>query len=222
MRRQRLRRTRDIEKTELKMDAPNEPAAMAEIPTSYPTNRQRRILWNGLTAVAAMSLLGAAALTFYGFIPILLPIGLAVIIALILQPVVDFVQKRGLGREAATLMVCILAGIGFMLFWAFLVPPLVAQAGSFFRSLPGIMSNGVATLDASLTTPTPKSPLQLRPTTPQPLFPEATNQLAIAEPMPPAPKMFIIFYRTRTALRITGMSSCRCANPNCARKSSRC
>ena len=85
------------------MDAlpPSDPGADAS--PAYPTPRQRRILWNAVTAIAAMSLLVVAALTFYGFItflswsyPILLPIGLAVIIALVLDPFVGFLQKRGL------------------------------------------------------------------------------------------------------------------------------
>ena len=174
------------------MDTPPPSAPVVEIPAVYPTPRQRRLLWNALTAVAAISLLAVAALTFYGFItflswsyPILLPIGLAVIIALVLEPIVDFVQRRGMSRETATLTVCILSVISFLLFWAFIVPPLVDQAGGFFKSLPNIMSKGVAKLDASLAVPPPKSPLQLNPTTPAPLLPGATNQLAITEPPPP-------------------------------------
>jgi len=177
------------------MDPPPEPVSIAEAPPAYPTNRQRRILWTALTAVAATSLLGVAALVFFGFItflgwsyPILLPIGLAVIIALVLEPVVAFIQKRGLKRSTATLLVCLLAVLGFLLFWIFLSRPLVDQAGDFFNRLPGILSNGVATVEATLTAPTVKSPLQLRPTAPPPLLPAATNQLALAEP-PPVQKL---------------------------------
>src|SRR5476651_2807433 len=122
------------------MDAPNETGSIAETPIAYPTNPQRRILWTALTALAVTSLLGVAALVFFGFItflswsyPILLPIGLAVIIALVLEPVVALVQKRGLKRGTATLLVCLLAVIGFLLFWFFLSRPLVNQAGGFFQ-----------------------------------------------------------------------------------------
>ncbi len=165
------------------MDAPD--------PDAYPTKPQRRILWTALTALAVTLLLGVAALVFYGFIaflswsyPILLPIGLAVIIALVLEPVVAFTQKRGLRRGTATLLVCLLAVIGFMLFWAFLLPPLVSQAGGFFKSLPGMLSNGVAQLDASLTSAPETSPLELRSTAlvPAPASAAATNQLAVAQP----------------------------------------
>jgi predicted PurR-regulated permease PerM len=173
------------------MDAPESSGPITETPTAYPTPRQRRILWSALTAVSALSILGVAALTFYGFItflswsyPILLPIGLAVIIALVLDPIVAFLQKRGLHRETATLTVCLLAVIGFVIFWAYLLPPLVSQTGEFFKSLPNMLSSGAAKLDASLT-PAPKSaPVEL-PTPlvpPAPTMPATTNQLTFAAP----------------------------------------
>jgi predicted PurR-regulated permease PerM len=168
------------------MDAPNQAGSIAEAPTTYPTNPQHRILWTALTALAVTSLLGVAALVFFGFItflswcyPILLPIGLAVIVALVLEPIVAFAQTRGLKRATATLLVCLLTVIGFLLFWAFLLPPLVSQAGGFFKSIPGMLNSGMAKLDASLAVAPESSPLQLRPT---PALPAATNQLAIAEP----------------------------------------
>jgi predicted PurR-regulated permease PerM len=176
------------------MDEPIPPAPVENAP-SYPTPRQRRMLWNALTAVAAMSLLGVAALTFYGFIaflswsyPILLPIGLAVIVALVLEPVVDFVQKRGLNREASTLLVCVLAVIAFIGFWAVLGSTLYNQTSGFVQDLPALVSKGVAQFNEKLesfATPAPKSPLQLPPTTPPPIVPEVTNQLSVTEPPPP-------------------------------------
>ena len=178
----------------MEASTPSDPTP--EIPPTYPTRRQRRILWTALTAVAATSLLGVAALVFLGFInflswsyPILLPIGLAVIIALVLDPIVAFVQKRGLNRESATLVVCIFAVIGFLIFWAYLLPPLVSQAGDFFKSLPNILDKGVAKLGASLDRTPPNPPAQSPPieappaTPPVPISaPPATNQLTLAQP----------------------------------------
>jgi predicted PurR-regulated permease PerM len=168
-----------------------ETESLPEPPASYPTPPQRRVIWTALTALALLSLLGVAGLVFFGFItflswsyPILLPIGLAVIVALVLEPIVAFTQKRGLNREAATLLVCLLAVIAFLLFWAFLLPPLVSQAGGFFKSLPDILTNGIAKVEASLSPPE-RSPLQLRPTVPAPILPETNNQLSIVEPAPP-------------------------------------
>jgi predicted PurR-regulated permease PerM len=157
---------------------------------AYPTVPQRRILWTALTALAVVSLLGVAALVFMGFIsflswsyPILLPIGLAVIIALVLEPVVSFVQRRGFSRETATLMACLLTVIGFFLFWAFLLPPLISEGGKFFRNMPTWINDGVDKLQSTLD-PSPKAPeLELRqpPATDTPAA-EPTAQLAITQP----------------------------------------
>jgi predicted PurR-regulated permease PerM len=171
------------------MDAPNQSGSIAETPAIFPTLPQRRILWTALTALAVTSLLGVAALVFFGFItflswcyPILLPVGLAVIIALVLEPVVTFTQKRGLKRSTATLLVCLLAVIGFLLFWAFLLPPLVGQAGGFLKSIPGMLNSGVAKLDASFANVPESNPLQFRPTPPTSTLAGTTNQLSLAQP----------------------------------------
>ena len=172
------------------MAAPLEP----ETPGDFPTPRQRHLLWTALTALAVLSLLGVAALVFYGFIaflswsyPILLPIGLGVIIALVLEPLVGFLQKRRMSRETATLTVCLLAIIGFLLFWAFLLPPLVSQSGDFFKSLPDMISNGLGKLNSSLTA-APENP-PAKPTEPAPASTAAptaalpeTNKLTLAVP----------------------------------------
>jgi predicted PurR-regulated permease PerM len=145
----------------------------------YPTPNQRRLLWTALTAVALASLLGVSALVFYGFIafltwsyPILLPIGLAVIVALVLDPVVALVQKRGMKRGSATLVVCVLAVICFLLFWAFLLPPLLDQAGRFFNNLPSWIDDGINELDSSLAT---RSALDIRTPPPSETPPIATT-----------------------------------------------
>lgn len=157
------------------MDAPDESRSTApETPAApaYPTEHQRRLLWTALTALAVMALLGVAALIFLGFIaflswsyPILLPIGLAVIIALCLEPFVTFAQKRGLPRGHATLLVCLLTVIAFLLFWAFLLPPLVNQAGSFFKSLPTTLNEGITKLQSTISGPSEKSPAEPTPAT---------------------------------------------------------
>ena len=98
-----------------------------------------------------------------------------------------FLQKRGLKRETATLTVCLLAVLGFIVFWAYLLPPLVSQTGDFFKALPNILGSGVAKLDASLKPSGTIPPVVLSAQTvqPTPALP-ATNQLTLAEP-PAAP-----------------------------------
>jgi predicted PurR-regulated permease PerM len=168
------------------MDAPDEPRSTApETPSvpAHPTEHQRRLLWTALTALAVMALLGVAALIFLGFIaflswsyPILLPIGLAIIIALCLEPLVAFAQKRGMQRDRATLLVCLLTAVAFLLFWAFLLPPLVNQAGGFFQSLPATITDGVNKLQAALSGPPGETPAEP---------PSATSPSADTEAAPP-------------------------------------
>jgi len=141
------------------MAFPPEPMVVPNLENAsiHPTNQQQRILWTTLVALAVTALLGVAALVFLGFIsflswsyPILLPLGLAMIIALVLDPIVSFLQKRGLHRSTATLLVCLLAAIAFLIFWAYLLPSLANQTGKFFNALPGYLNDGATKLQASL------------------------------------------------------------------------
>ena len=125
-----------------------------------PTPQQSRILWSALTALAVIALVGVAGLVFLGFIsflswayPVLLPLGLAVIIALVLEPAVNFAHGRGMPHRTATLGVCGLAVVGFLLFWAFLLPPLFGEAGTFFAKLPGWIDEGFNKLESLETLP---------------------------------------------------------------------
>jgi predicted PurR-regulated permease PerM len=137
------------------MDTPNEPPpprAPSEA-GEYPTLHQRQLLWTSLVALAVTALLGVASLVFLGFItflswsyPILLPLGLAVIVALVLDPVVGFLQRRGMRRGAATILVCLLAVLAFLFFWAFLLPPLWQQTSEFLVKLPASVSAGAKSL----------------------------------------------------------------------------
>ena len=119
-------------------------------PEAPPTPAQRRLLWNALTALAVTTLVAAAGLVFFCLIaflswayPVLLPIGLAVVIALVLEPAVNLVEKRGANRRTAALAVCLMSVVMFLLFWIFLLPPLVSETGKFLDSLPGLINAGV-------------------------------------------------------------------------------
>ncbi len=136
------------------MDTPND---LSQAPETFPTQGQRRLLWTAITALSVITTIGVAALVFVGFTaflswsyPILLPVGLAVIIALVLDPFVNFAQKRGLNRGNATLLVCILAVVGCLIFWAFLGQALVTETGGFFKSLPQTLNDGLTKLQAAV------------------------------------------------------------------------
>ena len=139
------------------MDAPTDPLPAQD---AVPSPHQRRIIWTAVTVLSLTAMLWVAALIFDEFIkflswsyPILLPIGLAVIVALVLDPFVNFAQKRGLSRGNSTLLVCVLAVIAFLVFWAFLGQALVTETGGFFKSLPGVLNDGFTKLQATMASP---------------------------------------------------------------------
>jgi predicted PurR-regulated permease PerM len=169
------------------------PESSAPSPPGHPTGQQRRILWTALTALAVLALVGTAGLVFFGFVaflswcyPILLPIGLAVLIALVLEPMVTLLQKRrSMKRQNAALLVCILTVLGIALFWAFLSGTVINSTTSFFNRLPDYFSEGLDKLQQMTSEDQEKLPIELHEsTTPPVVAPETpTNQLSIA----PAP-----------------------------------
>jgi predicted PurR-regulated permease PerM len=168
-----------------------EPVNNDPTPGGGPTPLQRSILWTALTALAVLSLVGVAGLVFFGFVaflswcyPILLPIGLAVLIALLLEPLVGFLQKRRkMKRENAALSACLVTVVAFVLFWAFLSGPLIDSGARFFENLPDYFSTGLEKLNQAMTTPPKLAPLELPShegdLTPGPV---STNSLTLASP----------------------------------------
>src|SRR5688572_29835089 len=83
-----------------------------------PTPRQAAILWSSLTAMAV-----AVVLSLIGFLcwgagwvtaklsPVLLPIAVAGVIAYLLDPVVDFFEKKGWGRTRSILFVFLVTAL---------------------------------------------------------------------------------------------------------------
>ncbi|HEX4141694.1 MAG TPA: AI-2E family transporter [Candidatus Methylacidiphilales bacterium] len=164
-------------------------------PAGHPTQLQRSILWTALTALAVLALVGVAGLVFFGFVaflswcyPILLPIGLAVLMALVLEPLVSFLQKRRrMKRENAALSACLLAVIAFVIFWAFLSGPLIDSGAKFFQNLPDYFSTGLEKLNQAMTpgpTAAPLLELQPKETAPAPAPEPGANAPLAVSPAP--------------------------------------
>jgi predicted PurR-regulated permease PerM len=108
-----------------------------------PSADQLQLFWTALTILALAAVFVVAACAFELFLkllnwsyPILLPLGVAVLIALICKPLVDFLENRGLRRMPTTLAVCVLLVVGFLIFWAFILPPVYNEAVSFAHDMP--------------------------------------------------------------------------------------
>lgn len=119
-----------------------------------PTAGQTRIFWTALTCAAVALILFIASLFVWCFLqgltwgyPILLPLGLAVLVALVCKPIVDFLEARGVPRTPSTLAVCVLLVLAFIVFWAFILPPVYNEMVSFVTAMPGQIENAHQQLD---------------------------------------------------------------------------
>src|SRR5215471_5349316 len=99
---------------------PNEPTNLASNNATMafpsPTQRQGRLIWFALSGLAIAVLVALAVGVIWGLghllqllAPVLWPIAVAGVLAYLLDPVVDFLQSRGLRRPPAIVMVFLLA-----------------------------------------------------------------------------------------------------------------
>jgi predicted PurR-regulated permease PerM len=108
-----------------------------------PTVRQARVLWFCLTALAVGVFLGLMGLLVMGLglvlktlSGVLLPLAMAGVLAYILDPVVDFMERKGMERRGGIVLVF---GLGILLvafLLATVVPQLVFQIGELVSRVP--------------------------------------------------------------------------------------
>src|SRR6185436_666275 len=108
-----------------------------------PTERQARVLWRSLTALAIAVLLGLLGLFFWGLgwvinqlTSVLLPLAIAGVIACLLDPLVDFFEKRNLSRPRAILLVFMIGILALLLMAATVVPQLIHEIGQLIDRAP--------------------------------------------------------------------------------------
>ncbi len=106
-------------------DLPPERGEVAEGRWGAVPRAMRRWIW---------SILGIAALLYIAYLvrDIWLPLAIAFLIAMVLDPVVDRMERRGWSRLTATLLIFVafIAGLGALLYFA--IPPVMAQAGDLY------------------------------------------------------------------------------------------
>jgi len=100
----------------------------------YPSDFQRKTLWNALTglAILVIGLLLACLIWVTGqmlglFQPVLVPLAVAGIIAYLLDPVVSWLQKKGLSRLKSVIAVFASFIVIISLFALMVIPPIVNQ-----------------------------------------------------------------------------------------------
>lgn len=111
---------------------------------TYPTEPQKRIIWIALTSLALAALgavivlvawlAGQVIKTIY---PVLLPLGVAAVIAFILDPVLEWLEdKFHLSRRISLLLLFVGVLVALALFIFVLAPPLLQELYLFITNLP--------------------------------------------------------------------------------------
>ena len=113
--------------------------------TQTPTEKQAKILWASVTALAIGVLIGLTGVLVLGMAKlasmissVLLPLAIAGVIAYLLDPVVDWFQKkRGFKRQNSIILVFIIALLLVGGLVASVVPSLISQVGKLTTDFPG-------------------------------------------------------------------------------------
>ena len=111
-----------------------------------PTEKQARLIWRALTGVAMAAVVALIAVLLWGMgkviqalSPVLWPVAVAAVLALLLDPLVDFFQRKGLTRARAIFAVFSLAFLISGAVCGLLVPKLVGETRQFIKGVPDIV-----------------------------------------------------------------------------------
>lgn len=114
------------------------------MPFPPPSTKQARILWFALTAFAVGICLVLAGLFLWGIgtvlqslSAVLLPLAVAGVIAYLLDPLVDFLEKKKVPRKRAILLVFFVAIMAVLILFGTLVPRIISETGGLIQKAPG-------------------------------------------------------------------------------------
>jgi predicted PurR-regulated permease PerM len=108
-----------------------------------PTAKQARVIWMGVTALSVALFLAVLAVIFWAagwalqrLTPVLLPLAIAGIIAYLLDPIVDFLERKRVSRSVAILLVFFL-GLGVVVgISATVIPRLIVESKDLVEKVP--------------------------------------------------------------------------------------
>src|SRR5688572_13624898 len=110
---------------------------------SPPTRNQTRILWTALTLLAVTVILACIAAFVWAlgkalhlFGPVLWPLAIAAVLAYLLDPLVDVLEKRKMKRQRAIIFVFGVALLVVLGFGAAVVPRLVFETRELAAKIP--------------------------------------------------------------------------------------
>jgi predicted PurR-regulated permease PerM len=108
-----------------------------------PSENQRRLVWMAFSALAVAALVGIIVATVWGLgealgllAPVLWPLAVAGVLAYLLDPVVDWIEKRGVPRTRAILLVFFVAAGLLLAVLASIVPRVVVETKELTDKVP--------------------------------------------------------------------------------------
>lgn len=114
------------------------------MPWNGPTPAQERLLWKALSLLSLLFLIGAGLGIGWALLAIarhlqeiLIPLGVAAVLAYLLHPLLDLLERAGLRRAIAVPLLFGLAAVGIAVAVYLLGPKLWREASGFAQSLPG-------------------------------------------------------------------------------------
>ena len=147
-----------------------------------PTPKQTRVIWLALTslAVAVLVLLGVALIWGLGqmlhiLAPVLWPLAVAGVIAYLLDPVVDFFQRKGVPRTRAILFVFAMSVIFLLGLVGSVVPQVITETRDLAVRVPNYATNLQHRIEYFVNNP----PASLRKFLQKDVPPGATNAVAL-------------------------------------------
>jgi predicted PurR-regulated permease PerM len=134
-----------------------------------PTTRQAQVIWFAMTALAVALTLGIVGAVIWGvgrvllvLSPVLWPLAVAAIIAMILDPVVEWLVGRNVPRLRAILLVFGVAAVLVLGVLGSIVPRVVVEARDLAGRIPGYASTAQTNLQKWINEP-PASLIPLLP-----------------------------------------------------------
>jgi predicted PurR-regulated permease PerM len=108
-----------------------------------PTERQARIIWLACTGLALLAIVAVIIAVVWGLgkvlhvlAPVLWPLAIAGVLAYLLDPVVDWLQHKGIPRTRAILLVFFVAAGLLLALLSSLVPRVVVETGELASRVP--------------------------------------------------------------------------------------
>ena len=113
------------------------------MPLTSPTEKQSRLIWFALTGLALASIVGLVVGTVWGLgkilnllSPVLWPLAIAGVIACLLAPVVDFLERKKIPRARAIILVFVVAFAVVLGVLASVIPQVVVETEELAAKVP--------------------------------------------------------------------------------------